>query len=202
MPTACGWACGQIPEQARAGRVGAGLQRIAYFLGNARQAQDRRARGGIVRPLLPFPPVSASAAALLCLVMSISDGDTLTARCGASRPERVRIAAIDAPESRQAFGQRARQNLARLCFRQQARLTRLGHDHYGRTLAQVRCQGQDVAAAQVRAGLAWVYAPQARQYPKLVALQWQARASRTGLWSQKRPLAPWDYRHQYPRQHP
>ena len=146
--------------------------------------------------------MSASAAALLCLVVSISDGDTLTARCGAPgawQRERVRISAIDAPESRQAFGQRARQNLARLCFRQQARLYRLGHDSYGRTLAQVRCQGRDVAAAQVRAGLAWVYTPHAGQYPKLAALQRQARASRTGLWVQKRPLAPWDYRRHYAR---
>ena len=111
--------------------------------------------------------------ALLCLVVAIHDGDTLSARCGAPgawRQERVRIAVVDAPESRQAFGQRARQNLARLCFRQQARLYRLGHDSYGRTLAHVRCQGQDVATAQVRAGLAWVYAPQAQQHPRLVAL--------------------------------
>ena len=144
----------------------------------------------------------ASAAALLCLVVAIHDGDTLTARCGgpgAWRRERVRISAIDAPESRQAFGQRARQGLAQLCFRQQARLYRLGHDHYGRTLAQVHCQGRDVAAAQVGAGLAWVYAPQAAQHPDLVALERQARQRRTGLWSQKRPLAPWDYRRQYKR---
>ena len=47
-----------------------------------------------------------SAAALLCLVIAISDGDTLTVRCGtpgAWRPQRVRVVAIDAPESRQAF---------------------------------------------------------------------------------------------------
>ncbi|MBS0291882.1 MAG: thermonuclease family protein [Proteobacteria bacterium] len=144
----------------------------------------------------------ASTAALICLVVAIHDGDTLTARCGspgAWRRERVRIAAIDAPESRQAFGQRARQNLAQLCFRQQAHLYRLGHDHYGRTLAQVRCQGRDVAAAQVGSGLAWVYAPQAARHPDLVALERQARQRRTGLWSQKRPLAPWDYRRQYKR---
>ena len=141
------------------------------------------------------PPVSA--AALLCLVIAISDGDTLTVRCGtpgAWRPQRVRVVGIDAPESRQAFGQRARQNLARLCFRQQAALRTLGHDDYGRTLAHVRCQGQDVGTAQVRAGLAWVYTPQAKRYPHLVALQRQARASQTGLWSQPRPQAPWDYR--------
>ena len=130
----------------------------------------------LFRSFTSAPPVSA--AALLCLVIAISDGDTLTVRCctpGAWRPQRVRVVGIDAPESRQAFGQRARQNLARLCFRQQARLRTLGHDDYGRTLAHVRCQGQDVGTAQVRAGLAWVYAPQAQRYPHLVALQRQQR---------------------------
>ena len=42
-------------------------------------------------------------------------------------------------------------------------------------------------------------APQAKQHPRLVALQRQARANGQGLWAQKRPLAPWDYRRQYLR---
>ena len=57
--------------------------------------------------------------------------------------------------------------------------------------------GTDVATAQVSAGLAWVYVPYARQHPQLLALQRQAKASRTGLWSQSRPLAPWTYRQRY-----
>jgi len=69
----------------------------------------------------------------------------------------------------------------------------------GNTVASVRCGNTDVATAQVRAGLAWVYAPQAQQHPRLVALQRQARANGQGLWAQKRPLAPWDYRRQYLR---
>lgn len=136
----------------------------------------------------------AAASALLCLVIAIGDGDSLTVRCGGHRPMRVRVAAIDAPERRQAFGQRARQNLAQLCFRQQARLHTLGHDAYGRTLAHVRCNGQDVAAAQVRAGLAWVYRAGDRD---LQQLERHARASRSGLWVQKRPMAPWDYRRRH-----
>lgn len=142
------------------------------------------------------------AAALLCLVIAIHDGDTLSIRCGAPgqfRVERVRLAAIDAPEHRQAFGQRARQNLARLCFRQQARITPVDRDRYGRTVAHVHCQGENAAPAQVRAGLAWVYTPSAFEHPQLVALQRQARADGTGLWSQPRPQAPWDYRRRHPR---
>ena len=141
-------------------------------------------------------------ASLLCLVVAISDGDTLTARSGAPgayQQVKVRIAAIDAPESRQAFGQKSRQNLARLCFKQRATLQPVDEDSYGRTVAHVRCADADVATAQVRAGLAWVYTPYAKQHPQLVPLQREARASKVGLWSQARPLAPWDYRRRYQR---
>ena len=72
-------------------------------------------------------------------------------------------------------------------------------DSYGRTVAHVRCGSADVATAQVRAGLAWVYTPYAESRPQLVALQRQARSSGAGLWSQKRPLAPWTYRHRHTR---
>ncbi|WCM94999.1 thermonuclease family protein [Acidovorax sp. NCPPB 2350] len=142
-------------------------------------------------------PLAASA--LLCLVIAVSDGDTLTARCGDRRPVQVRIAAIDAPERRQAFGERARDALARLCLRQRAQLQTLARDAYGRTVARVRCGGQDVAGAQVGAGLAWVSAYRARPDPRLASLQRQARARRAGLWSQPRPQAPWEYRKRHPR---
>ena len=141
-------------------------------------------------------------AALLCLVIAVSDGDTLTARCGAAHAPlqlKVRIAAIDAPESRQAFGPQARKNLVQLCLRQRARIQVLEKDRYGRNVANVRCGDTDVASAQVRAGLAWIYTPYARQHPHLVPLQRQARASHIGLWSQRRPLAPWSYRQRYTR---
>jgi len=134
----------------------------------------------------------AAATALLCLVVAIADGDTLTARCGvpgAYRQVHVRIAAIDAPERRQAYGQRARQHLAQLCWRQQARITPVDTDKYGRTVAQVR------------AGMAWAYTAYAHQYPRLAAqaeaLEREARAHRRGLWAQPRPTPPWQYRHRY-----
>lgn len=141
-------------------------------------------------------------AALFYLVVAISDGDTLTARCGppaAPYQVKVRIAAIDAPETRQAYGPQARKKLLQLCLRQRARIEALNQDAYGRTVAHVRCGSTDVASAQVRAGLAWVYTPYARQHPHLVSLQRQAKASGLGLWAQRRPVAPWTYRHRYLR---
>lgn len=58
--------------------------------------------------LIPF---GASAAPRTCLVVKIADGDTLTARCGqagAYEQVKVRLAEIDAPEKKQAFGKRSR----------------------------------------------------------------------------------------------
>ena len=62
------------------------------------------------------------AAALLCLVVGISDGDTLTARCptgDAAHPYsqlKVRLAEIDAPEKAQPYGNRAKEYLSSLCY--------------------------------------------------------------------------------------
>ena len=62
------------------------------------------------------------AATLLCLVIGISDGRTLTARCGESdayEQVTVRLQGIDAPERKQPFGERARQALAELTFQKE-----------------------------------------------------------------------------------
>lgn len=133
---------------------------------------------------------------LLCLVVSISDGDTLKARCGelgAFEQITIRISAIDAPEKGQPFGQVARQHLAKLCFQQQATITPKTKDRYGRTVADVQCQGQDVATEQVRAGLAWYYVRYGKGYEHLGALQSSAQEVRSGLWSTN-AIAPWDWR--------
>lgn len=64
-------------------------------------------------------------AALLCPVVAISDGDTLTARCGDQsgyQQVTVRISAIDVPERCQDFGERSRQALAELGFQQTAKI--------------------------------------------------------------------------------
>ncbi|QIL45457.1 thermonuclease family protein [Acidovorax sp. HDW3] len=113
----------------------------------------------------------------------------------------VRIAAIDAPERRQRFGPEARSRLTLLCWQQRAHITPLEKDKYGRTVAQVSCQGQDVASTQLRAGLAWVYTPYAHGFEYLQPLQAQARMEHRGLWVQTRPQPPWSYRQRYGRGH-
>jgi len=134
---------------------------------------------------------------LFCLVVAIADGDTLTARCGqpgAYEQVKVRIAAIDAPEKAQPFGQRSKQSLSDLCFREAATIKPLSRDRYRRTVADVQCKGKDVGKAQVAAGMAWVFDRYAEGYEHLYRLQDAARDGRLGLWADAAPVAPWDWR--------
>lgn len=136
-----------------------------------------------------------------CIVIGISDGDTLTARCrepGAYEQIKVRLAAIDAPERGQPFGRASRRELADLCHGQQATIRVRDHDRYGRAIADVTCQGQDASSAQVKSGLAWVYDKYATGYDHLYPLQDVARKTKSGLWrdldTKQPPVAPWEWR--------
>jgi endonuclease YncB( thermonuclease family) len=133
----------------------------------------------------------------LCIAIAIADGDTLTVRCGAPgayTQTKIRIAEIDAPERRQAYGERAHQTLATLCHQQTAEVTPQTLDRYGRTVARVRCQGQDVSAAMVKAGMAWAYAKYLTD-PEIKRLEGLSRTGKVGLWSDTAPVPPWEYRH-------
>ena len=117
---------------------------------------------------------------LICLIIGITDGDTLTARCdtpAGAQNVKVRLAEIDAPEKRQAFGTRSRQHLAAMCFRKQAEVRPATVDRYGRTVARVYCDGTDANAEQVRAGMAWAFTRYLTD-PGIAALQDQARRRR------------------------
>jgi endonuclease YncB( thermonuclease family) len=132
------------------------------------------------------------------LVVGISDGDTIKARCGSpgSYEElKVRLAAIDAPESHQPYGQRSKQALSALCYMEQARILPRDIDRYGRTVARVKCRGQDAGRHQVAGGWAWVYERYTtKDDAALSKLQHDARAQRLGLWADAEPVAPWEWR--------
>ncbi|BEP64430.1 hypothetical protein GmRootV213_49840 (plasmid) [Variovorax sp. V213] len=65
--------------------------------------------------LLSLPALAQAAEPRTCLVVGVSDGDTITARCGAAgnyEQIKVRFNGIDAPEKGQPFGRRAKEALA------------------------------------------------------------------------------------------
>ena len=133
--------------------------------------------------------------AILCLVIAIADGDTLTCLTDDHHHIHVRLAEIDAPESRQPFGTRSRRALSARCFQVRASIASSGLDRYGRTLGRVTCNGIDANAERVRTGMAWVYDRYVTDR-SLYALQDAARSQALGLWSSPSPIPPWEWRGQ------
>ncbi len=132
-------------------------------------------------------------------VVSVADGDTITVIGVGNRQTRIRLQGIDAPESRQAFGQASKRNLSDLIFGRQVVVEYEKTDQYGRTLGKVIVGGRDMNLEQVKAGLAWHYKYyQNEQSPndrRLYAdAETQARSMRRGLWDDPSPIPPWDYR--------
>lgn len=130
--------------------------------------------------------------AILCLVIAISDGDTIKAECN-DQQIIVRLAEIDAPEKRQASGKESTESLKRLCLNKKATVKPETVDRYGRTVARVNCGGTDASSEQVKLGMAWVYDRFATDQ-ELYALQDDARTKKRGLWRAKSPTPPWEWR--------
>jgi endonuclease YncB( thermonuclease family) len=126
-------------------------------------------------------------------VVSVHDGDTLTAVDASNTQHKVRLAGIDAPETNQPFGTKARERLAELTLRKVVRVNVHSHDQYGRLVADIEAAGQSVNTRMVADGMAWHYA----RYSKdagLAAAEREARAARRGLWADKAPVPPWEWR--------
>jgi endonuclease YncB( thermonuclease family) len=68
-------------------------------------------------------------------------------------------------------------------------------DRYGRTVAQVILPGgKNLNHELVYAGFAWWYRKYAPNDRTLKALETGARAAKRGLWGDKNPIPPWEWR--------
>src|SRR5712675_1238258 len=150
--------------------------------------------------LLASTIAAAAAPELNGRVVAVADGDTFTLLTDNKEQIRVRLTEIDAPESDQPWGQRAKQALSSLVLSQAVRVVTAGRDQYGRTLGRVFVAGQDVNAEMLRTGSAWAYG----QYltdTSLLGIQEQAQIDHRGLWSlsMQDRVPPWEWRHDGPR---
>lgn len=136
--------------------------------------------------------VQEPVAAVAGKVIKIVDGDTIHVY-NSKATYKIRLAGIDAPERGQAYGKRAKEHLTQLIAGKQVIAIVESKDRYGRYVAKVNCNSQDVCAQMLQAGYAWHY----KQYDGsqyYADLQREARKAKRGLWADKRPQAPWDYR--------
>jgi len=127
-------------------------------------------------------------------VVGVSDGDTVKVLLNGLE-EKVRLGEIDCPETRQAFGKKAKQFTSSMVFGKQVKLIQKERDRYGRIVGEIILEdGRSLNRELVKAGLAWWHQKYSNDF-SIGALEQQARESKLGLWADKKPIAPWDFRH-------
>ena len=144
--------------------------------------------------------LSARADTFVGEVIGLSDGDTITVLDASNVRHKIRLAGIDAPESKQAFGNVSKQHLAELVFRKHVTVEGQKLDRFGRTVGKVYLGELDVCLEQIRAGLAWWFEKYQSDQTVEDRLSYReaesiARARRIGLWADPDPIAPWGFRH-------
>lgn len=120
------------------------------------------------------------------VVASNYDGDTLTLQTG----DKIRLSWVNTPELKppEAFGKEARDLTRSLTEGRPVKLLLQGtnpRDGYGRLLAGILVDGQNLSLRLVEEGLGHVFVipPEAYDMQPLVDAQAKARAARKGIWS-------------------
>jgi endonuclease YncB( thermonuclease family) len=123
-------------------------------------------------------------------VVKIADGDTLTVLDETNTQHKIRLAGIDAPESKQPFGTKSRQNLGDKVFGKTVRVEVIDVDRYHREVGRIYLGDRFVNLEMVRDGFAWRYV----RYDKageFTDAKREAREKRLGLWTGPNPVPPW-----------
>jgi len=132
-------------------------------------------------------------------VVKVADGDTITVLDKDNKQHRIRFQGIDAPESKQAFGQVSKENLSKMVFGKQVTVLYSKMDKYRRVVGKVLVDGKDVNIEQLKAGLAWHYKKYQDEQPaedrvSYARAEEDARAAKRGLWQDPNPINPSDFR--------
>ncbi len=126
-------------------------------------------------------------------VVRVADGDTFTLLVDGNRQIRVRLHGIDCPERGQPYSRVATDHLKALLAKGNIRVTEMDTDRYGRTIGMVYAGGVNVNESLLANGLAW-HSSAFDQHPAWAELEALAREQQLGLWAERNPVAPWDWR--------
>jgi len=135
-------------------------------------------------------------------VIELEDGDSGKALKGWTTIE-FRLYGIDAPEFDQHYGRQAKSFASDLLLWKEIEFKTLDRDQYGREVGLAYRDGRCVNEELIKSGSAWVYKTYCKESfcSKWEILEKQARGKRMGLWRQKNPTPPWQYRQQKRSKH-
>lgn len=152
----------------------------------------------LVLSLLLLSSLTANSATITGRVVKVSDGDTITVLEGTTQ-HKIRLMGIDAPEKAQAFGNRSKQALANNIAGKTVEVEYNKRDRYKRIIGKVIYMGYDINLRQIELGMAWHYKQYEREQDvedrsKYAQAEYVAQRDKVGLWSEARPVAPWEWR--------
>ena len=138
-----------------------------------------------------------AAPGVIATVTRVIDGDTIWVQTSpSSKPLKVRIQSIDAPEICQNGGSAARAALKNKVLGKQVVLFAKATDHYSRAVAKVDFQGEDLGRLMVASGHAWSLGAFDSSGPYKLE-QMNALAERRGLFSDAKAEHPKSFRKRY-----
>lgn len=133
------------------------------------------------------------------LVVGVADGDTITVLDQQKNTYKIRLQGIDAPEKKQAFGEKSKQSLHDLVHGKQVRIEYDKEDKYGRIVGKITLDDLDICLQQLLLGMAWHY--KKYQNEQSVAdrvvyndAELKSKSLKLGLWADETPTPPWEFR--------
>ncbi len=126
-------------------------------------------------------------------VVRVADGDTITVLDSEKVQHKIRLDRIDAPEKKQAFGEKSREHLAGMVAGKEVRVEWKKKDRYGRVLGIVFAGETEVNLKMIEDGYAWHYS-HFDNTPEYAAAEKAAREAKKGLWVDPNPIYPYKFR--------
>jgi endonuclease YncB( thermonuclease family) len=127
-------------------------------------------------------------------VVGVIDGDTIKVM-REGQAVIVDLAGIDCPEKKQPFGKEAEQFTSRLASSKVVTVKTKTTKKYGGIVADVILPDSlNLNHELLQAGLAWWNIKEAPDDWILADMEARARTAKTGLWTEKRPIPPWEWR--------
>ncbi|WP_313958821.1 thermonuclease family protein [Aliarcobacter butzleri] len=130
---------------------------------------------------------------LIGKVVKVSDGDTITILTNEKVQYKIRLNDIDAPEKKQAFGNKSKDNLAKYVSGKTVTVKYDKTDKYKRILGTVYYNGLNINLQQIKDGYAWVYKKYSNNSSYYEAEK-LAKRNKKGLWVDNNPIEPWEFR--------
>jgi len=131
-------------------------------------------------------------------VIKIVDGDTIHLLLDNHNKEKIRLAGIDAPERKQAHGNKAKKFLSSMISNRLVTVKYNKRDRYGRIVGKILYNNEDINLKMVKVGYAWWYKKYKREQSIDDQISYRvaennARKFNLGLF-QNEAIPPWKWR--------